>query len=69
MPVKLSDSETSLLLSLSAPIAQERRPEFLRAVVTELEAQQAIGEGVVHRVARTVQRAYFSPPHFGEGRR
>jgi hypothetical protein len=72
MPLVLSDREMSVLLSLSEPIDQTRRQEFMQAVTAELEtraAAGAIGEGTVHRIGRVVQRAYFNPPSFGEGRR
>jgi hypothetical protein len=72
LPLKLNDSEMSLLLTLSAPIDQRLRPDFLRAVAVELETRQVaggIGEGAIHRVARTVQRQFWQPPAFGEGRR
>ena len=57
-PLKLNDSEMSMLLT-SAPIDQRLRPQFLQEVAQELEAKRQageIGEGSVHRVARTVQR-------------
>jgi hypothetical protein len=64
-PLKLNDSEMSMLLTLSAPIDQQRRPQFLQEIAQELEAKRQageIGEGSVHRVARTVQRRFFDPP-------
>jgi hypothetical protein len=70
MPLELSDAEMSLLTELAAPIDQRLRPDFLRAVAVELEARpSAIGEGAIHRIARQVQRQFWEPPHFGEGRR
>jgi hypothetical protein len=52
MPLELNDNEMTLLLSLSAPIDQSLRPEFLRAVAVELEARPAaIGEGAIHRMS------------------
>jgi hypothetical protein len=64
-PLQLNDNEMSLLLSLSAPIDQQRRPQFLQEVAQELEAKRQageVGEGLVHRLARTIQRKYFTPP-------
>jgi hypothetical protein len=66
-PPQLTDDEMSVLRSLAEPIDQQRRPQFLQEVAAELEAKwQAgeIGEGVVHRVARTLQRKFFDPPEF-----
>lgn len=64
-PLELNDSEMSMLLTLSAPIDQRLRPEYLAAVAQELEAQRQsgeIGEGSLHRAARMVQRRFFDPP-------
>jgi hypothetical protein len=65
MPLHLSDEEMDLLLSLAAPIDRRQREQFLLEVTAELEARGqagAVGIGSVHRVARTVQRRYFTPP-------
>jgi hypothetical protein len=64
-PLQLNDSEMSLLLSLSAPLDQQRRPQFLEEVAQQLEAKRQageIGEGLVHRLARDLQRKYWDPP-------
>ena len=54
MPLPLSVEETTMLLTLAAPIDKSRQPEFLSAVTTRLEAQgsAAVGPGAVHRTAR-----------------
>jgi hypothetical protein len=70
-PLQLNDEEMTVLLDLSAPIDHRLRPDFLREVAAELEAQRQageIGEGSVHRVARQIQRRYFDPPQGLEGR-
>jgi hypothetical protein len=62
-PLQFSDEEMDLLLSLSQPIEPWRRTEFLTAVAAELEASGEMdGPGVVHRVARQVQRKFWEPP-------
>jgi hypothetical protein len=64
-PLELNDREMSMLLTLSAPIDQRLRPQFLQEVATELEAKRQageIGEGSVHRLARQIQRKYWDPP-------
>jgi hypothetical protein len=43
MPLEHNDHEMTLLLTLSEPIDQSRRPDFLRAVAAELEAQRSSG--------------------------
>jgi hypothetical protein len=66
MPLALTSEEMSLLLSLSAPLDQQRRPQFLQEVAAELEAKRQageVGEGLVHRLARTIQRKYWDPPN------
>ena len=64
-PLQLSDDEMSVLLSLAGPLDQQRRPQFLQEVAQELGAKRQageIGEGLVHRLARSIQRKYFDPP-------
>ena len=64
-PLQLNDDEMSVLLSLAGPIDQQRRPQFLQEVAAELEAKRQageLGEGYVHRLARQIQRRYFTPP-------
>jgi hypothetical protein len=68
-PLHLSDTEMTLLMSLAQPIEQHRRPQFLQEVAAELEVKRQageIGEGAVHRVARSIQRRFFDPPALGE---
>jgi hypothetical protein len=64
-PLQLNDDEMSVLLSLAQPIDQQRRAQFLQEVAAELEAKRQageVGEGLVHRLARTIQRKYWDPP-------
>ena len=58
MPLTLTDAERAMLDALAAPIDANRRPEFMGAVTTRLEAAgpAAIGPGALHRTARTVLR-------------
>jgi hypothetical protein len=72
MRLSLSTEEKDLLLSLSAPIDQRQRDQFLREVTVGIEEEAArtcVGPGLVHRVARTVQRRFFDPPELSEGNR
>jgi hypothetical protein len=71
MPLMLTDAEHAMLEALAAPIDANRRPEFLGAVTTKLEAAgpAAIGPGALHRTARTVLRDFWDPPpHLRSGR-
>ena len=66
-PLQLNDEEMSVLRRLAEPIEQQRRQQFLEEVAAELQAKREageIGEGAVHRVARTLQRKFFNPPEF-----
>jgi hypothetical protein len=53
-----------MLHALAAPIDASRRPEFVTAVTTKLEAAGpiAIGEGSLHRAARSVIADFWTPP-------
>ena len=64
MPLMLTDAEQAMLDALAAPIDAERRPEFLGAVTTKLEAAglSSCGPGPLHRTARTVLRDFWDPP-------
>jgi len=71
MPLPLSAEEMALLHTLAAPIDANRRPEFLGAVTTKLEAAglAAIGPGALHRTAREVLRQFWTaPPDLRQGR-
>jgi hypothetical protein len=64
MPLPLSHDELALLHALAAPIDANRRPEFLGAVTTKLEAQgpATVGPGALHRTAREVLGQFWDPP-------
>jgi hypothetical protein len=67
-PLQLTDDEMMIVVTLAGPIDQRRQPEFLQEVAAELEAKAGeIGAGAVHRLARTIQRRYFTPPQTREG--
>jgi hypothetical protein len=59
-PVSFSDEELEILRALSAPLDHRSRDAFLLAVAEALG--DARGQGAVHRVARQVQRQFFTPP-------
>ena len=71
-PLQLSDTEMAALMDLARPLDPAQRPQFLEAVAAELEVKRQageIGEGSVHRAARTVQRRFFDPPQLPPARR
>jgi hypothetical protein len=62
MPVSLSASELALIHHAAAPLDRNRRDAFIEAVMAALEGCPELGPGVVHRVIRATQRAYWDPP-------
>ena len=64
MPLMLTPNEHALLDRLAAPVDENRRPEFLGAVSARLEAVSpaAIGEGSLHRAARSVISDFWTAP-------
>jgi hypothetical protein len=63
----LSDDELKILMSAAAPLEPKARIEFLRAVAAELATHSELGDGLVARVVRELQRRYFDPPKFPNG--
>jgi hypothetical protein len=61
MPLHFSDEEMDLLLELCRPIELAQRSAFL-AAVAEAIGEQTSGIGLVHQVARRVQRQFWTPP-------
>ena len=60
-PLQLNDEEMTVLLTLAGPIDHQLRPQFLQEVAQELEARRQageVGEGSVHRLARTRAAAW-----------
>jgi hypothetical protein len=68
--MQLGPEEMRLLLELSEPLEQSRRPAFLQEATRRIEAasSQNVGPGFVHRVGRSVQRDFFDPPDLRVGR-
>jgi hypothetical protein len=64
MPLMLTDAELAMLHALAAPIDTNRRPEFLSGVTSRFvtAAPAAIGEGSLHRAARSVFADFWSAP-------
>jgi hypothetical protein len=62
MPVPIAADDLAAVYDLAQPVAAERRADFVAAVVERVAAAPIAGPGIVHRVARETQRAYFDPP-------
>jgi hypothetical protein len=58
MPLALSDAELAALMTLSAPIEQRHRAAFVEAVAEQLNRYPERGDGLLHRVARELQRDF-----------
>jgi len=67
-PLAISDESLKLLLELSYPLSAIDRSSFLEDVARELHGRE-IGDGVVGRVARMVQKKYLRVPETVEMRK
>jgi len=67
-PLAISDESLKLLLELAYPLAQDDRSSFLEDVARELHGRE-LGDGLVGRVARDVQKRYLRPPPTEEMRK
>jgi hypothetical protein len=63
-PLALSDSQLDQIMRLAAPLQPGQRIIFLEMLAAKLNGQRELGDGVVYRAARELQREYFSPPDF-----
>ena len=64
MPLKLSDAELTAVMDACQPLRPYDRDPFLRALAQELGREPQLGPGVIHRVAKNLQRQFFGPPQF-----
>jgi hypothetical protein len=60
--LNFTDDEMDILRKLSALLDPRQRDAFLQACADALDG--ARGTGPVHRVAREVQRQFWTPPQF-----
>jgi hypothetical protein len=68
--LSLSDDELQTIMNLAQPIAPALRDPFLRAVATALGKfpPDALGPGLINRVARPLQKEFLHPPSLRETR-
>ena len=59
---KLSDSQIEILLSAARPLPPSEHAAFLEEVTTALADCSELGDGIVYRIARAVQRKFWGPP-------
>jgi hypothetical protein len=60
--IHLDDDEMSAVLEVCRPLPPPSRDQFLRLLAAELERHPEIGPGLIHRIARDLQRQYLNPP-------
>jgi len=61
-PLRLDDAQITHIMRSARILAPGDRDAFLRQVAAVLEQQAEIGDGIVARVCREVQRLYWTPP-------
>ena len=65
--LRLSDSEITTVMAMARPLPAGARGAFLEQVAAHLAGQPAIGDGIVGRVCRDLQKQFFDPPDIGHG--
>jgi hypothetical protein len=77
LALRLSDSQLDAVMRLCRPLAPRCRDALLRILAHELRGRGDVGDGELHRLARTIIRdnGLFDPPlrtnppqHLGNGR-
>ena len=67
---KLSPDQVEAVLQAARPLPHAEHAAFLAEVSSALADLGDLGDGVVHRVIRDVQRRHWDPPDLtGTGRR
>jgi len=61
-PLALSDSEITSIMAAARPLQPRDRDAFVREVAAVLAVQPQLGDGIVGRICREIQRRYFDPP-------
>jgi hypothetical protein len=63
----LSDAQLDAIHRLAWPLSPTDRSAYLAAVMEALQAQPALGDGVIYRVAIECQRRFWTPPDLSAG--
>jgi hypothetical protein len=61
----LSDNQIAIVMAHAHPLQSCDRPQFLQAVADRLTGFTELGDGLVARACRELQRGYFDPPNLG----
>jgi hypothetical protein len=57
--ISLDDEQLGIIVALAAPLHPTRRGPFLQAVMQEAAKHDAIGPGLINRIASAVQRTFL----------
>jgi hypothetical protein len=70
LPLRLSDTQLDEIMRLCQPLALSCRDALLRILAHELRGRHDVGDGELHRIARTIIRdnGLFDPPELESGR-
>jgi hypothetical protein len=68
-PLSLSDDQMDAVMRAAAPLHPADRSAFLERMAERLRGVEILGDGLVSRIAREVQREFFRPPDLGNPRR
>jgi len=63
-PLSFSDDQLTQIFRAAAPLTPDQRLAFLEDLTRELQANHggSLGDGLVYRTVREVQRRHFDPP-------
>jgi hypothetical protein len=61
-PLALTDDELTAILNACRPLQPRDRDQFLKDIATELARAPVLGDGVVFRTIREVQRRHYDAP-------
>ena len=62
MLLSLSNSQISTIMAAANPLRPDARSEFFEAIAVRLAGAAEIGDGLISRHCRELQRVYFDPP-------
>ena len=63
IPLSFSDEQLTQIFRATAPLTPDQRLAFLEDLANSLrQASHPLGDGLVYRTVREVQRRHFDPP-------
>ena len=67
-PLSLSDSQMTAILTAAEPLPPDLRSPFLAACAHALQGREPLGDGLVFRTIKELQREFFRAPDLSRGR-